>query len=356
MVWISYLLAALAIGYIAFIVYVTIFWFVRQTAHLSFDDLPPASVLIPCRNEEKTIADCMASISFQNPGEIVVIDDHSSDKTYSVVQARLRADDQLISNTDNGKKAAIKTGVASAQYPNILCTDGDSFVSRNWVKIMSMALKKNALVFGPVFVKNPLSWVEAFQQFDGIATAAVSGVGQWNKLFYSGTGANMGFRKKNFISITPFDNNIEIASGDDIFLIEHMRRANYPISYIKHPDAYVHTIPKRNWTTLVKQRVRWAAKTKYYKDKNLKIFWLIMGFAQLGFILMMLFVLFGISIKLFVVMWIGKIFVDFLLIKSVSHYYAIKIQWSYFLPSIILYPFFVLFVAIRSLYFNKMAW
>src|SRR5271165_4668406 len=51
-------------------------------------ELPPVSVLIPARNEENAIGDAVRAV-LQNQGiefEVVVLDDHSEDRTAAIVE------------------------------------------------------------------------------------------------------------------------------------------------------------------------------------------------------------------------------------------------------------------------------
>jgi len=72
---------------------VLIFWnqraLTRPLARLWDEDAPLVSVLVPARNEEETIVDCLQSLLAQDyPNlEIVVLDDGSADATADVVQA-----------------------------------------------------------------------------------------------------------------------------------------------------------------------------------------------------------------------------------------------------------------------------
>ena len=64
-------------------------WITRQTRHHPPPlQLPMVSILIPARNEEKNIADCVQSLLAQNYPffEVLVLDDQSSDGTAEILQ------------------------------------------------------------------------------------------------------------------------------------------------------------------------------------------------------------------------------------------------------------------------------
>ena len=105
---------------------------------------PRITVLIPARNEEAIILDCLRSLAGQSYPkdrfEVIVLDDHSTDRTAAVVQKyatsgasglTLRclriAEMVLPSGLTAYKKFAIETGVAAASGELIVTSDADCF-------------------------------------------------------------------------------------------------------------------------------------------------------------------------------------------------------------------------------------
>lgn len=82
------------------------------------------SVIIPAYNEEKTVAHVIES-ALKSPlaGEIIVIDDASSDKTY--ICAREAGARVIRLKTNSGKGAALDRGVRESCYDTLLFLDGD---------------------------------------------------------------------------------------------------------------------------------------------------------------------------------------------------------------------------------------
>jgi chlorobactene glucosyltransferase len=58
---------------------------------------PLVSVLIPARNEEKNISDCLSTLQTQTYSrfEVIVLDDHSSDATHKIAKAFAASDDRM---------------------------------------------------------------------------------------------------------------------------------------------------------------------------------------------------------------------------------------------------------------------
>jgi len=77
-------------------------------------EIPPVSVLIPARNEESSIGEAIASIQASEgvEFEIVVLDDHSSDRTADIVRAAALKDHRVRLET----AAALPAGWCGKQY------------------------------------------------------------------------------------------------------------------------------------------------------------------------------------------------------------------------------------------------
>ena len=97
-------------------------------------DFPPVSVLIPARNEENTIGDAVRA-ALQNQGielEVLVLDDHSEDRTAAVVEHLVATDDRvrLVATPELpvgwcGKQHACWILALEARHPLLLFIDAD---------------------------------------------------------------------------------------------------------------------------------------------------------------------------------------------------------------------------------------
>ena len=87
------------------------------------------SVIIPCYNEAATIRQILRQIrDVRLDKQIIVVDDHSADNSFSLLQAEARDDPglQIIRHPRNlGKGAAIKTGLQQAQGEIAIIQDAD---------------------------------------------------------------------------------------------------------------------------------------------------------------------------------------------------------------------------------------
>ena len=87
------------------------------------------SIVIPCFNEEKTIAEIIEKIinKVNLDKEIIVIDDCSTDQTRSILQNKLNDKiDKLILNDQNyGKGYSVKEGIKIAEGEILIIQDAD---------------------------------------------------------------------------------------------------------------------------------------------------------------------------------------------------------------------------------------
>jgi len=154
-----------------------------------------------------------------------------------------------------------------------------------------------------------------------------------------------------------FDGNSEIASGDDIFLLEKMVK-NYPNKtfFLKSKDALVKTKSELSWKSFFNQQIRWASKSSTYKNK----FSIFVGLIVLAINLIILIV--GISLfiepnnwKFFISIVLQKMFFDVLLIKKTASFLNSKKSLIYFPIMSFIYPIFILMIGSSS-FFKKYEW
>src|SRR5271165_1687219 len=93
--------------------------------------LPVVSVIIPARNEEVCLGDCLKSIISQNGVnfEVIVVDDHSTDRTREIARSFPQVkviEAGPLPDGWTGKNNAVTTGARQAQGEWLLFTDADT--------------------------------------------------------------------------------------------------------------------------------------------------------------------------------------------------------------------------------------
>ncbi|MEO7833879.1 MAG: glycosyltransferase, partial [Ginsengibacter sp.] len=110
------------------------------------NELPLISVIIAARNEEKNIGNCIQSIINQtypeNKFEIIITDDHSTDKTVSIIQSFQKENIRVIDladfthnqNLNSYKKKSIEAALQFAKGELIVTTDADCTAPPKWLE------------------------------------------------------------------------------------------------------------------------------------------------------------------------------------------------------------------------------
>ena len=236
------------------------------------------SVIIPARNEEKNIAALLSTLQKQdypqNLFEVIVVDDHSTDGTAGTVSQFPGV--RLISLTDDGinsyKKKAVETGIAAASYEWIVCTDADCLALPTWLSTIAAFIEKEnpAFIAAPVLMQNNQSLLQTFQSMDFRVLQGITGASVHRNIYAMCNGANLAYPKNIFTEVGGFSGVDHLASGDDMLLMEKIRK-KYPdrIRFLKSADAIVTTTPMESWPAFFQQRIRWASKTFYYKNAKI---------------------------------------------------------------------------------------
>ena len=273
------------------------YWFIKiQPFSLNASILPATNftIIIPARNEDANIGKCLSSILTQdypsNLFEIIVIDDYSTDATASIIQQLqtkhtnlklIRLAEILLDMPLNSyKKKAIEIAINQASNNWIITTDADCFAPINWLSYYNNYIQQNDVVFvgAPVVFTNNGSVLQAFQcidfmAFQGVTVAAVSA-----GFHAMCNGANLAFKKAVFFDVDGYKDVDNIASGDDMFLMNKIQ-TKYPkhIGFLYNQSAIVSTLPMPTISSFFNQRIRWASKTNSYKDvRIIVILWMVL--------------------------------------------------------------------------------
>jgi cellulose synthase/poly-beta-1,6-N-acetylglucosamine synthase-like glycosyltransferase len=285
MTWILIGLGVLFIGYAWLIAQYHHWWNRPERTHrMAIETYPFISVLIPARNEEARIGACLQSlIAQQYPAdryEILVIDDHSTDRTSEIVRSMqtnrairlLHLADFLKGSTNSYKKKALELGVNQATGTWILTTDADCIASPYWLETLAKAIRPETIcLVAPVNMRGGASILSIFQQLDFLILQAITGAtvrAQWHAM---NNGANFGFRKDAFEAVEGYQGIDEIASGDDMLLMQKLVD-QYPNGYVylKNQNAMVETVVEPDWKSFIRQRIRWASKAGRYSNRGIQ--------------------------------------------------------------------------------------
>jgi glycosyltransferase involved in cell wall biosynthesis len=88
--------------------------------------MPRVAVVVPCFNDGETLPQTLASLEGQEPHELVVVDDGSTDAATLAVLSRLAEEGTRVVRRENGGLSAARmTGVEATEAPYVLPLDAD---------------------------------------------------------------------------------------------------------------------------------------------------------------------------------------------------------------------------------------
>lgn len=328
------------------------------------------TVIIPARNEEKNIGECLQSLVNQHyPAELVqviVVDDHSTDGTGEIVTGFKNDSIQLVALKDHVhepinsyKKKAIEIGIQHATGDWIVTTDADCTAGPNWIGTLMDYQQEtgNVLIAAPVKLNARENLLHVFQSLDFMTLQGITGASISRNLHSMGNGANLCYSKQAFYDVSGFQGIDHLASGDDMLLM-HKIAKQFPggTGYLKSREAVVTAQPAMNWKAFWQQRIRWASKADKYDDK--KVFRVLLMVYLLNLLLIVLFIVafFNPDLWLIVILFLAsKTLLEYPFVSSVAAFFRHKWLMKYF-P--LMQPFHIAYTVVAGWLgkFGKYQW
>ena len=238
------------------------------------------TVMVAARNEEArinyTIEDILAQDYPKHLTEIIIVDDHSTDRTSEIISSYADRGVKLLKLNEEKplnsyKKKAIAKAIALSSGDLMVATDADCRMGSAWLSSIVNYYESNDLVM----ISSPVNFFEEKSLFELMQTLEFSfliGIGAafiGNGRASTCNGANFAYRKDVFYEVGGFTGIDELASGDDELLLQKVA-VKYPdrIGFLKRREAIVYTHAKHTLKEFLQQRRRWASKSTKYKDKK----------------------------------------------------------------------------------------
>lgn len=327
--------------------------------HLENKELNKISIIIPVRNEEENIANCLESLKNQNYNkndfEIIIVNDHSTDNSSNIISSFIESntlDARLLSLgvEATSKKEALKYGIEKSKYDVIATTDADCLLPKNWLQHISLQFSNEShMLLGPVMFKERSGFLSSFQILDMLAIQGMEfGVINFNKPILNNA-ANLSYLKESYNSVNGFE-GFDTPSGDDIFLLEKFKLNGKKIKGLLKKDFIVETLSESTLRGFLNQRLRWSSKTKHYSDKVLIFFSSIVLIQSV----LMVFIYLGIALVekytiILIILLFCKWLIDFILLLLVASFFKRKSALFYFIPVQIVYPIYIILIWLASM-------
>jgi len=318
------------------------------------------SVVVACRNEQVNLPYLLQSISDQEYPplllEIIIVDDNSSDETFRIAsgyKSRFRL--IVLKNKGRGKKQALRTGIEVSSGELIITTDADCRSGKRWIGTIASFYERNlpGMIICPVKTDPGSGFSQRFMELEFLSLQGITaGTASLNNGVMC-NGANLSFTRETY---DRHSHNLrdDISSGDDIFLLQGFKKeTNAKIEWLESAEAMVTTALPVSAGAFFSQRKRWISKWPAFNDP----FTIILGIVTFITILTQLSLY---AASLADSYWLGvtaivfflKSIPDYLVLKNTTSRYKCRHLTSWFIPSQMVYPFYVISVVFLSLIGN----
>lgn len=238
------------------------------------------SIVIPAKNEASNIVHCVKELVAQaypeQLFEIVVVDDASEDNTWQVISEYAASQPAKIvllrQSAHAGKKQCLTEAIAQCTGDLVITSDADMFGrSQYWLQtiVAYYEAHRPKMIIMPLSYQLGSSFLNRFQVTENTALAGVTGGYAGMHRAFLCNGANLAFEKDAFISVGGYSSHSHIASGEDVFLLEDIKKkySSRAIQYLFSRQAIAKTYSVAGFRDLFNQRLRWAYKAKYSTNK-----------------------------------------------------------------------------------------
>ncbi len=247
----------------------------RRSMYVDPTLLPSVGVIVPARNEEGLIGDCIRAIddaaaTYPAPCSLYIIENGSSDATYSEAWEAL-ADARNITGVllqcePKGKAHALNTGIRHATEDILLRIDADTLVTSG-VLFGLLAHFEDPAVGGASGMPLPRiqsSWICRMRALEVYYQVGFKRSG-YNPLDAIGVlpGALVAYRRRLLVKLNGFAEGV---NGEDADMTVRVGRLGYRI--VSDPSVRAYTEMPTTFAYLREQRMRWARGTYHMLARN----------------------------------------------------------------------------------------
>lgn len=232
-------------------------------------DLPAITVIVAARNEEENILDCLHFLEQliypENLIEILIVNDHSTDKTGELIEWFIKDKPRFKSiipeeaiGSLKGKTNALANAIKISNGDVILTTDADCRVTPTWAMTLASYYLPDVGFVGGYTTQEDKTAFEGMQAIDFIYLLAVAAGSINLKKPLSCIGNNMSFRKIAYEEVGGYESlNFSVTEDFNLLMAIHNLK-KYKIIYPLDPGGLVVSKPCPDLKSLYWQKKRWG--------------------------------------------------------------------------------------------------
>lgn len=328
----------------------------------SYSGMPYVSVVIAARNEEHNIPYLLTTLLNQdypeNLYEVIIANDNSVDDTPKIVAnfqqkfsnlklVDVKITDEVLSRKKNALSQAIKTSKGEI----ILTIDADCIVKPTWISGMIRYFGPQTGMVAGLSLPNIVNWkqskwIEKYEYLDTLALFAAAAGSIGSEKVFSCSGQNLAYTHDAYNKVNGFEKINKYISGDDVLLMQLIRKAGYKIRFAFGKETQNHTRSQKSIKQFFNQRIRWASNERAQIKLNIEFY-------------LFLLVTFLLNLSIVIALFFAPIlFLIFLLIKGISEWLVIKqgtkrfkidqTRLKFFPIWALLQPFYIIVVGIAG--------
>jgi len=216
---------------------------------------PTISVVIPVKNEEDKIVQCIESILSQTlkPHEVIIVDGHSTDST---IENIIKFPVKIFYENYGTRGGARQVGIQKSKGEYIAFTDADCLPSENWLENLIKEFKIGIVgVGGGTLNVGTGIWQEsislALDTFLGSGNSIQDRVLKDKRFVKSISGCNCIYRKSDLLKVGGYDVNLSINEDTklNLSLINIGKLVYVPNAVVKHnQDRGLYEFVKRMYS------------------------------------------------------------------------------------------------------------
>lgn len=325
------------------------------------------SLVIPFRNEVKhlpgIIADLLAQDYPAHLFSVLLVNDHSTDGSREVVRSITEKHGHFalldLPAGKSGKKEAIAFALSKVSSSWVMQTDADCRVGSGFLSsnMSHQLLHSSDLVAGMVSTGQARGgFLEAFERLDLLALNACGAGSFAVERPIMCSGANLLYSMDLYRESRIFDPSALVQSGDDMFLLIAARKLRRRVSFNVSKESLVLTAPAEGVFTLIRQRIRWGAKSVHYGMAGIQSVALLVSLVSLLIWLSPLWIFLRPELWEWILGGMGlKLLVDFLIIFAASRKTGQTLTLWWYLPVALLHPLYMAAVILGS-FQGKSTW